>query len=170
MLPSLFILIPWLFDCYQKYICHISIFRIIKKDQHFSQIKKRIKLELVQQLSSEIAWWSEICRNMIKTNASSWGQKSFHLATEYLSISPLNHPMINWTSSVIKIWMNSFQSLNSQGQHKLSRSCLMHRSLIGYHSQTIVCYQIFFPFIYVYEGLDLSFYRATGTSFCSLFF
>lgn len=72
-----------------------------------------------------------ICRNMIKTNASSRGQKSFHLATEYSSISPLNRAMINWTSSVIKIWMSSFQSLNSQGRHKLSSSCLMHESLIG---------------------------------------
>lgn len=86
-------------------------------DQHVSQIKK--EPWVVWRYSSEITTggWSAICRNMIKTNASSQGQKSFHLATEYSSISPLNRAMINWTSSVIKIWMSSFQSLNSQGRH-----------------------------------------------------
>lgn len=96
--------------------------------------------------SSEITTvgWSAMCRNMIKTNASSWGQKSSHLATEYSSISPLNRAMINWTSSAIKKWMSSCQSLNSQGRPKRSSSCLMYDHLLVYLSATVCCH-VFFP-------------------------
>ncbi len=86
-------------------------------DQYVSQIKKQPWVVWRYPLEITTGGWSAICRNMIKTNASSQGQKSFHLETEYSSISPLNRAMINWTSSVIKIWMSSFQSLKSQGRH-----------------------------------------------------
>lgn len=118
MLPSSSILLSCLFVSKNRAVTFLfSDVLSNETDQHVSQIKKQPWV--VWRHSSEITTdgWSPICRNMIKTNASSRGQKSFHLATEYSSISPLNRAMINWTSSVIKIWMSSFQSFNSQGRH-----------------------------------------------------
>lgn len=85
-------------------------------DEHVPQNNKATLSGRLWSSEIRTSGWRTICMNMIKTTAGSWGQKSFHLATEYSSISPLNRAMINWTSSVIKIWMSSFQSLNSQGR------------------------------------------------------